>query len=396
MTQQTEPLRMMEKLHLIILGICGVIILGIICLCLLLQRNINKQKNDDVTWVLYDNQGIVAKPPHIDDAAEVYISIVVPAYNESERLPVMLEATFAYLKDTVQEFAALSNQGSRRPATAAGSGAGAAKGSRKTYAGAVIAGTAGAVVEVIVVDDGSKDDTFEVVRRIQQQQQRGGEGAGLTVPTGVELRALKLSRNAGKGGAVRAGVTVSRGSYVLMADADAATDIRDLSNLLTALKKVELAIPSSSSNSNSSNSYENEDAIGMAVGSRAHLEKKSMASRELHRTILMLGFHALVCLLCTQNVKDTQCGFKLFTRRVASTLFKELHLQRWAFDVELIYVAESLGVPLCEVSVTWHEVPGSKLITTKWDIVTTSISMALDMLTVRLCFMCAVWKMPKL
>ena len=84
--------------------------------------------------------------------------------------------------------------------------------------------------------------------------------------------------------------------------------------------------------------------------SRAHLEESSIATRAFYRTVLMRGFHILVMLLCTQNIKDTQCGFKLFTRKSAQILFKSLHLERWAFDIELIYLAESLGIPLTEVS----------------------------------------------
>lgn len=82
---------------------------------------------------------------------------------------------------------------------------------------------------------------------------------------------------------------------------------------------------------------------------RAHLEGKSVATRSLHRTILMYGFHLLVLILCTKNVKDTQCGFKLFTRNTARQLFQDLHLERWSFDIELIYVAEMLSIPLIEV-----------------------------------------------
>jgi dolichyl-phosphate beta-glucosyltransferase len=63
----------------------------------------------------------------------------------------------------------------------------------------------------------------------------------------------------------------------------------------------------------------------------------------------MKGFHVLVTLLCTRNIRDTQCGFKLFTRQAAKIVFNSLHLERWAFDIELIYVAEMLGIPIREV-----------------------------------------------
>ena len=90
-------------------------------------------------------------------------------------------------------------------------------------------------------------------------------------------------------------------------DADAATDINDLDKLLSRIKTVEI-------------DHEN-NSLGVAIGSRAHLEKLSVATRELHRTILMHGFHVLVCILCSNKIQDTQCGFKLFTRKAASILF---------------------------------------------------------------------------
>jgi dolichyl-phosphate beta-glucosyltransferase len=63
----------------------------------------------------------------------------------------------------------------------------------------------------------------------------------------------------------------------------------------------------------------------------------------------MKGFHFLVMILCTRNIRDTQCGFKLFTNQVAKLIFGNLHLNRWAFDIELIYQAEALGIHMDEV-----------------------------------------------
>lgn len=90
--------------------------------------------------------------------------------------------------------------------------------------------------------------------------------------------------------------------------------------------------------------------VGVVVGSRAHLEEKSIASRAWYRTVLMKGFHMFVMALCTNKVKDTQCGFKLFTREAGKLLFSNLHLYRWAFDIEIIYLAQYLRIPLHEVT----------------------------------------------
>ena len=108
--------------------------------------------------------------------------------------------------------------------------------------------------------------------------------------------------------------------------------------------------------------YDNEKKlsypIGAVIGSRAHLESKSTATRSLLRTILMKGFHLVVMIFCTKNIKDTQCGFKLFTNKVAKILFGNIHLYRLTFDIELIYLAEQLKIPIKEVSVNWREIEG--------------------------------------
>lgn len=121
------------------------------------------------------------------------------------------------------------------------------------------------------------------------------------------------------------------------------------------------------------------------------MEKDSVSSRSFVRTILMYGFHMLVVVLVSRNIRDTQCGFKLFTRSTAKVLFSLMHLDRWSFDIELVFLAEALDIPIVEVAVRWHEVDGSKLIQSSQDIIFTSISMARDMLCVRLCHLLGIW-----
>ena len=82
---------------------------------------------------------------------------------------------------------------------------------------------------------------------------------------------------------------------------------------------------------------------------RAHMAINSVKSRSLHRTILMYGFHLLVTLFTSKKVKDTQCGFKLFDRETAKYIFENIHLDRWAFDIEVIYIAEIKKFNLIEV-----------------------------------------------
>lgn len=98
--------------------------------------------------------------------------------------------------------------------------------------------------------------------------------------------------------------------------------------------------------------------MAVICGSRAHLQEKVAAKRNPIRNLLMHGFHFAVWLLCVRGVKDTQCGFKLFSRRAARLLFMNQHVERWAFDVDLLYLARHLSVEICEVPVNWQEIDG--------------------------------------
>jgi hypothetical protein len=142
------------------------------------------------------------------------------------------------------------------------------------------------------------------------------------------------------------------------------------------------------------------------------------ARRSPFRKFLMWGFHTYMNILIGgTDIKDTQCGFKLFTRRTAGLLFPVQHIDRWAFDVELVFLAarhhcpavvRDAGMPrLCwlwlaplfdmlsfvfgapslqEVPVTWEEIDGSKL-----DVLSSTLQMARDILTIRLCYTLGIW-----
>lgn len=191
----------------------------------------------------------------------------------------------------------------------------------------------GFTYEVIIVDDGSKDHTSSVALRY-----------GLTYGSD-KVRVLTLVKNRGKGGAVRLGMLSARGKRLLFADADGATKFADLDKL------EEVA-----------DSLLQQNTGAVVVGSRAHLEKNAIAERSWFRTILMLGFHFLVWLFAVRGVRDTQCGFKLFSREAARYLFPSLHVERWAFDVEMLYIAQVLKFPIGEVAVRWTEIEGSKVV----------------------------------
>nr|CAG4647323.1 EOG090X0BIY [Megafenestra aurita]SVE92593.1 EOG090X0BIY [Megafenestra aurita] len=240
------------------------------------------------------------KFPSIEDKPTLLLSVIIPAYNEEKRLPIMLEECLEYLENKLK-----SNPES-------------------TY-------------ELIIVDDGSTDRTTEV--GLSYSQKFGCD----------KVRVLTLTKNRGKGGAVRMGMLSSRGEQLLFADADGATTFEDISKLQDNLKELVKG--------------ESLDiALGLVCGSRAHLEEEAIASRSVFRTFLMKGFHLLVWFFAARSIRDTQCGFKLLTRATARLCFPNLHIERWAFDVELIYIAEHIGIPTGEISVRWMEIEGSKIV----------------------------------
>lgn len=178
--------------------------------------------------------------------------------------------------------------------------------------------------EVIIVSDGSKDGT--VAKGLEYSKKFSTD----------KVRVLSLVQNRGKGGAVRLGMQSARGEYLLFADADGATKYSDFSKIAGQMHEL---CPS----------WKDE---GVVVGSRAHLQQDAVAERSFFRTILMLGFHFLVYVLVVRTIRDTQCGFKLLTRQTARRLFRLMHVERWAFDVELLYLAEHLKVPVKEIPVS--------------------------------------------
>ncbi|XP_057979754.1 uncharacterized protein LOC131165746 [Malania oleifera] len=250
--------------------------------------------------------------PYIFDPAEKYISLIIPAFNEEHRLPGALDETINYLQNR------------------------AAKDKSFSY-------------EVVIVDDGSADGTkrvaFDFVKKYSVEN----------------VRVLLLGKNHGKGEAIRKGILHSRGELLLMLDADGATKVNDLEKLedqilAVARKELQLGVvthPDSSSRIS--------DIPVAAFGSRAHLEEKALATRKWYRNFLMKGFHVVVLLAAGPGIRDTQCGFKMFTRAAARKLFTNIRLKRWCFDVELVYLCKWFGIPMIEISVNWSEIPGSKV-----------------------------------
>jgi dolichyl-phosphate beta-glucosyltransferase len=215
------------------------------------------------------------------------LSVVIPAFNEGKRLPSSLGGTYDFLAERGKSF------------------------------------------EIIVVDDGSSDDTAAVIDDFS---------ARLSSPD-RELRRLSLAANRGKGHAVRFGVLAARGRLILLSDADSSSPIGELRRLEEAL----------------------ENGADIAIGSRAkssaNTRVDSLRSRRLAGTIFNMAVRGLLL----PGIHDTQCGFKLYPRDVAIRIFSGSRLNRYGFDVETLFIARALGYTVAEVPINWRHVAGSKV-----------------------------------
>ena len=273
------------------------------------------QKSFDEDNVIEEN--LTLKNDCSDEDCEHLLSLVIPAYNEEERLPPVLNEFIEYLhtnKDTLVQQCKEALEGNSNNSNDAQQQSNVTGKYKKPF-------------QIIVVNDGSSDDTVKSTKNLLQTI-----SGDLLQCTSIKI--LTFKQNSGKGAAVKAGMLRSSSSKLcLMVDADGATTFSSLHDLLNNLKS--------------------DPEARIAFGSRAHLQEQSKAKRSFMRTLLMNGFHFFVEFLVGSEIKDTQCGFKLFRGDVVQDLFGNLHLQRWAFDTELVVIAGKQGVGIVEVGVEW-------------------------------------------
>jgi dolichyl-phosphate beta-glucosyltransferase len=223
-------------------------------------------------------------------APQQSLGIVLPAYNEEERIGPALDELFSYL---------------------------------------AVAPTLPSPIEVLVVDDGSTDATAQLV-------QIRPEAIG-ALP-GVGLRVLTVPHG-GKGAAVRAGMLAADADLIVFADADMATPPDQLPLLIAALADHDVAL-----------------------GSRIQLDGSDMrATQPPYRRLLGKAFHLLASIWVVGPVRDTQCGFKGFTRAAAADLFDRQRITSIVFDVELIYLARRSRYRLAIVPIRWFDKRGSRM-----------------------------------
>lgn len=232
---------------------------------------------------------------------DIYLSVVIPAYNEAKRIGATLRKINEYsLKKDYQ-------------------------------------------YEIIVVDDGSSDGTCGLVREIARQ-----------IPC---IRLLENEVNRGKGYSVRAGILSSRGQLVMFSDADLSTPIQEIDKLATWIDR----------------------GYDIAIGSRALPGSEILVRQSWCRQGMGKVFNSLVRLLTVSQIKDTQCGFKLFRKDVAGFLFEKQTITGFAFDVEILFIASKSGYRIKEVPVQWIDSPGSRV-----HILKDSVAMLSDLVRIQI------------
>ncbi len=230
------------------------------------------------------------------------ISIVIPAYNEEKRLPGTLDAVLRFVKSRDWD-----------------------------------------EVEVLVVDDGSRDGTAELVRRYSKDHS--------------EVRLLENPGNRGKGYSVRHGMLEAKSDWRLFTDADLSAPIEELPKLFETAERERAAI---------------------VIGSRALDRSLIGVHQSAFREMAGRFFNLLVQLGTGLRLWDTQCGFKLFRADAARDVFRRQQLERFGFDVEALFIGKRLGYRIAEVPVRWNHVEGTKV-----SMLSDSADMFLDIARVR-------------
>jgi len=227
-------------------------------------------------------------------------SIVIPAYNESARLGATLEKVLAYVHKQAWD------------------------------------------AEVIVVNDGSRDNTAEIVRSFAAKD--------------PALRLLENPGNHGKGYSVRHGMLNARGRLVLFSDADLSSPIEEAPKLFQAL----------------------EAGADIAIGSRWLRAETQTQRQQLYRQLFGRIFNLILRLTLGLKFKDTQCGFKAFKQPAVQAIFPLQKIERWGFDPEILFLARKMKFKVKEIPVAWGHSGGTRI-----NPVIDGSRMVMDMLRIR-------------
>lgn len=205
------------------------------------------------------------------------ISIIIPAYNEEKRITPTIHSVISYFdKLNIKDY------------------------------------------EIIIVLDGSKDRTLEVVTKLSQKYKK--------------IKIIDNKINLGKGAVVRQGVLESKGEYVLFMDADNSTHIDELDQILPVMRQ----------------------GVEVVIGSRDIKGSKVEIRQAIYKEILGNLGNLWIQVLLVGGIKDTQCGFKVFESKSARHIFSQMTMKGWSFDIELLALARYFGYRVKEMPVIWY------------------------------------------
>jgi dolichyl-phosphate beta-glucosyltransferase len=180
--------------------------------------------------------------------------------------------------------------------------------------------------DVIVVSDGSTDETNSVVQSFASNHPK--------------FKLLSYEKNRGKGYAVRTGMLAAEGDLILFCDADMATPQEETEKLLKHMH----------------------DGADVAIGSRPLKESKLEKHQPFLREMLGRASNQLIQILAVRGIHDTQCGFKMFTKKSCQDIFSRCKLHGFSFDFEALMIARDLGYRIDEVPIRWFHQEGSKVV----------------------------------
>jgi dolichyl-phosphate beta-glucosyltransferase len=203
----------------------------------------------------------------------MHLSLIIPAYNEGERIEASLHKALGYFQGQPYGY------------------------------------------EILIVDDGSRDNTAEIVERY----------------AGENIRLLRQPGNRGKGAAVRRGMLEGTGDYRIFSDADFSTPVEETGRMLEFLEEYDIVI-----------------------GSRGIDASYIKEHQPWYRESMGKMFNLLVQAIAVPGIHDTQCGFKGFRARAAEQVFSRAKIDGFSFDVEALFIARRLGLSIKEIPVEWH------------------------------------------
>ena len=208
----------------------------------------------------------------------IYLSIVIPVYNEGKRISKTLKGVTSYLRSK-----------------------------KFTH-------------EILIVNDGSKDDTVQMVRGFFAAEQFGG------------FSILDFEENRGKGFAVKQGMLAAKGEYILFIDADSSAPIEEFDKFIASFNQ----------------------EYDIFIGTRKAKGEVKATNIPFHRKYLGLGFSYLARKFLSTEVRDFTCGFKCYRRNTVQPIFSRQILDGWSFDAEDLFLAHKLGFKIKEVPIRWN------------------------------------------